>query len=104
MPYYHVDCGGIIGLWTRKCHKCGNKWPFGVLFKYPYPEDMFFQKTKRKSLIGKGETSYAKWADSAPPGTAEFASHLPNWPRWARILSLVVVILLVALIVFLIRK
>ena len=110
MPYFHVKCGGEIGLWARKCHKCKKVWPLKVLFMYPVPKDMVFQKPQRRSIkllrwIGnRGTTSYAKWADNAPPGVAEFASHLPNWPRWERILSVVVLILLVVAVILLVRK
>jgi len=67
---------------------------------------MIMQKKERKIpnwMINRGNTSYAKWADSAPPGVAEFASRLPNWPRWARILSVIVLVLVLVAIVVLIR-
>ena len=103
MPYYHVGCGGEVGLWTRKCHKCKEKWPLGVLFARKSPKDMVYQKTRRE-ITSRGRGSYAKWANSAPPGVAEVASYLPNWPRWARILLVVMLALLVAVVVVLIRR
>ncbi len=103
MPYYHVECEGKIGLWTRKCNKCGKVWPLKVLFAMKYPRDMVMMKNQRKLprwMMNRGGTPYAKWADNAPPGVGSVASHLPNWPRWARVLSLVVLVLLVASIVY----
>jgi len=74
---------------------------------YPPPKDMVYHKKERKLpnwALSKSKTSYAKWADSAPPGVAEFASRLPNWPRWARVLSVIVLALVLAIIVVLIRS
>ena len=102
MPYIHRGCNGEIGLWSRKCKKCGKRWPLKSLFALSPPKDMFYQVNPPQPK--KGQTSYAKWADSdkAPPGVGWVASHLPNWPRWVRILAGILVIgIIVALLAWL---
>lgn len=88
MPYYHITkCGGEISFWSRKCRKCGKKWPFMLLFSPVPPKDMKYLITPPV----RGETHYAKWADKVPYA-GDVASKLPNWPRWARILTAVVIL------------
>jgi len=84
MPYIHTgkNCNGEIGLWSRKCKKCGKRWPLMALFGYKPPKDMRFVVIPPE----KQETKYAKWADKVPYA-GNIASSLPNWPRWARILT-----------------
>lgn len=97
MPYYHKRCGGEIGLWTRRCHKCKKQWPFWTLFMPKPPGDMFYvvgDLPKAK----KGKTTYASWADKMP-GAAFVASHLPNVPRWARITIVLIIICIIILVI-----
>jgi len=98
MPYYHKKDNGKIGLWSRKCSKCGKRWPVSTWFIYPPPKDM-----TKYVVEGKDKpTTYSKWADKIP-----FASTipqlLPNWPRWARIASFCILVGAVIFLIFLIR-
>ncbi len=100
MSYYHKKDNGKIGLWNRKCSKCGKTWPISAWFKYPAPSDMtkFIIETKEKKF-----TTYSKWADKLP-GVGAIAELLPDWPRWARILVTVILVVVVAcLIIFITR-
>lgn len=92
MPYYHKKCNGKIGLWSRRCSKCGKKWPISAWFQYPPPKDMTKYIVEKKAE----EPSYAKWADRIPLMNV-IPRALPNWPKWARIL---VLCLLIGLVVF----
>lgn len=98
MPYLHRDCMGEIGLLSRRCKKCGKRWPIKYLFTPSPPDDMFFYIKPKE--IKRGSTSYAKWADKYP-AVGDMASRLPNWPRWTRLLVASVSILI---IVFLVLK
>lgn len=100
MPYYHERCDGKIrwlppGVVSPKCLKCGRTWPRWVVFG-GRPKDMYFIPGDPPTIIKKGDTSYAKWADKAPPGVAEIASNLPNWPRWKRLTVFLLVILIMS--------
>ena len=98
MPYIHNRCGGEIGLFSRRCKKCGKQWPIWVLFGLAPPKDMYYY-VPPKPETKKGKTSYASWAEKYP-AVAGLASRMPNWPRWARIAtaSFVVVALVVAIL------
>ena len=98
MPYYHMKCNGKIGLWSRRCSKCGKKWPISAWFQYPPPKDMtrFIVKTQTEP------TTYSKWADKVPFMNI-IPRALPNWPRWARILVLVILIAIIVAITMYIR-
>jgi len=90
VPYYHSGCKGKIRWFPflpipPKCLKCNKKWPWWVQYG-PKRNDMIYEVPIQ--VPKKGTTSYAKWADNAPPGAAFIASRLPNWPRWLRITSL----------------
>jgi len=98
MPYYHKHCNGKIGLWSRKCSKCGKRWPISAWFQYPPPRDMtkYIVETKR------GPTTYMSWANKIP-FMSVIPRALPNWPRWARIFVFCVLIGIVVLLTLLIR-
>ena len=98
MPYYHKKDSGKIGLLSRKCSKCGKRWPIMALFKYPPPKDM-----TRYIIEPKGPPTYAKWADRFPFVNV-IASLLPNWPRWARILTVCLLLLVIALLLVYITR
>ena len=98
MPYYHKGCNGRIGLFSRKCSKCGKRWPISAWFQYPPPRDM----TKFIVESRKEPTTYSKWADKLPFVNV-IPRVLPNWPRWARILVLCVLVALVVIITITIR-
>lgn len=103
MPYYHVKCGGEITFWTRKCKKCGHKWPISSLLSTSIPEGMTsFISNIKAPEVKKGKTTYASWADRFP-GVGLLASKLPSWPRWLRILSLLILVGVIILIIILIR-
>lgn len=91
MPYYHLKDNGKIGMWSRKCSKCGERWPIMAWFQYPPPSDM-----TRYIIEGKEKrpVKYAKWADRIP-GANVIAGLLPNWPRWARLLTVIVLVLVI---------
>lgn len=90
MPYYHLKCGGEIGILRRKCKKCGKKWPFWVWFQYPLPKDIsMFYLGKSKERGVKKPRRYPKWTSKFPLAT-DVANLLPDWPRWARILTTVI--------------
>jgi hypothetical protein len=92
LHYYHSDCGGSIGILTRRCSRCGKKWPWRLLFQYPLPPEVFSASSKGPRLKRTArKTYYAKWANRYPQVGA-FASRLPNWPRWARVLVLLVIL------------
>lgn len=96
MPYYHIDCGGKISIFTRRCKKCGNKWPKEVWLARVPPPDMEFISPIKFNPMGR-HTNYAKWAKGTP---AELlASRLPNWPRWIRISFLLLVLLVIVLVI-----
>lgn len=92
MPYYHIKCNGKISILRRKCNKCGKKWPFMALLRYPQPSDI-----TKHAWGEKKPTTYAKWADKYPFVNV-IARLLPNWPKWARILSTSIIILIVILV------
>jgi len=98
MPYFHKHCNGKIGLWNRKCSKCGKKWPISAWFRYPPPKDM------TRYIVGQrtGPTTYSRWIDRIPLANI-IPRALPNWPRWARIFVLVLLVGVVILIIFLVR-
>lgn len=98
MPYYHKKDNGKIGLWSRKCSKCGKRWPVSAWFQYPPPKDM----TKYIMERAGEPTTYASWADRVPLANV-IPRLLPNWPRWARILVLCALVGVIILIVVLIR-
>lgn len=97
MPYYHKKDNGVIGIWSRKCSKCGKRWPISVWFVYPPPKDM-----TRYVVESKGPTTYSSWADKVPLVNV-IPRLLPNWPRWARLLVTGLVLGLIILIIFWIR-
>lgn len=100
MPYYHLKCGGKIRLWSRKCSKCGYKWPLSALFIYPPPRNMTKFIVERKE---RKPVTYAKWADRYPLVNV-VARALPNWPRWARILSVCLFLLVIVLLFIFITR
>jgi hypothetical protein len=99
VPYYHVGCRGEIKWYPflpipPKCTKCGKTWNPLVVYG-PRRHDMYYvpkerskiSKASEKLKVKKGDTSYAKWADTSLPGVAIIASRLPSWPRWLRLTS-----------------
>lgn len=98
MAYYHKHCNGKIGMLSRKCSKCGKRWPISAWFQYPTPQDM------TKFIIEKANepTTYSKWVDKVPLANT-IPRMLPNWPRWARLLILCLLIGIVVFITFWIR-
>lgn len=104
MPYYHTKCRGKIKWYPPlpippRCTKCGQKWPWWILYG-PKRTDMYFV-AKELPTVEKGTTSYAKWGDGIP-GVALVASHLPSWPRKIRVIVLLsAVIVLSGLFYFL---
>ena len=90
MPYYHIEDGGSIGFWSRKCEECGRVWSIFSYFYPKLPKGMIWKRSKGLVIyIKKGQTTYSPWADRFP-GAGEVASRLPNWPRWLRVLTLLV--------------
>lgn len=90
MPYYHVRCEGKIKWWPflpipSRCLKCNKTWPWWTMYG-PRRKDMRYELLTI-SMPKKGKTSYARWANGAPPGVAFIASRLPSWPRWLRVSS-----------------
>lgn len=91
MPYFHKSCGGEIRWYpplpvAPKCRKCGKTWNPLVVYGAKRADMIFRMKHHVPAIkLERGQTSYAKWADSAPPGVAFIASKLPNWPRWLRL-------------------
>jgi len=98
MAYYHKKCNGRISILSRRCSKCGKRWPISVWFQYPLPRDM----TKFIIEAGKEPGTYAKWADKVPFANI-IPRALPNWPRWARILVLITLIAIIVIITIIIR-
>ena len=99
MPYYHTKDNGRVSFWSRKCQKCGERWPLSAYFMTKLPRGMIFVPPKRE-----GETKYAGWGDKFP-GVAVVAGALPNWPRWARILTVLVCIsIAVGVVVYWLRR
>lgn len=103
MPYYHSKCDGEIRwlppfLVVPRCKECGHAWSRLAVFALRKPTDMYF--LAKPLILPKGKTSYAKWADKAPPGVASVASHLPNWPRWLRITAFLSTLLLGSLVFY----
>ncbi len=90
VPYYHVKCGGVIGLWTRKCKKCGKKWPIWALLGVAPPPDMKFVVSNKMKPRMPSKTFYSREA---------FVSRLPNWPRWLRILTVILVLIIVIFVI-----
>ncbi len=93
MAYYHNRCDGQIKWYPflpirPRCQKCGKTWNSRVIYK-AHVDDMTYVYDGISFSPQKGKTSYAAWADSpnAPPGVADVASHLPNWPRKWRFIS-----------------
>lgn len=97
MPYYHKKDNGRIGLWSRKCSKCGKRWPISAWFRYPPPKDM-----TRYIVDSKGPATYSKWADKVPFANV-IPRMLPNWPRWVRILVTCLILGVVIFIILWIR-
>lgn len=100
MPYYHTKDNGKIGLLSRKCSKCGKRWPIMAWFKYPPPEDMTKFIIERREKV---PATYSKWADRYPFVNI-IARSLPNWPRWARILSVCLLLLVIVLLYLFITR
>ena len=92
MPYYHAGCNGRIKWYLflpirPRCLKCGHTWHTRAVYSTRPPLDLYHVFQGPKLNVQRGTTPYASWADSnsAPPGVAMIASHLPNWPRKWRI-------------------
>jgi hypothetical protein len=92
MPLIHVDCGGVISFWSRRCETCGKVWPPKTLLSPIPPTDMYFIP----SLPGKegvGDPRLPTTKD-IPSLTKGLVSRLPKWPRWARILTVVILLVI----------